>query len=101
MGHSSFAKSCSYEGGGCEYGEDPGGAWTRSVVDFYLAGVADGFVKALFTSFLFSTMRRNLRCCEPGAFVQWQAWYNLSRSHRDFPMRDQEFMRALATAYEP
>ena len=62
---------------------DAGGAWTRSIVDFYLAGVVDGFAKALFTSFLLSTMRRNLLCCRPGAFVQWNAWYNLSRSHRD------------------
>ena len=40
--------------------------------------------------------RRNLLCCEPGAFVQWMAWYNLSRSHRDHPMKDRDFMRALA-----
>ena len=39
-----------------------------------MAGAADGFVKGVFTSFLFSTMRRNLLCCEGGAFVQWMAW---------------------------
>ena len=94
LGHSSFTKSCSV-GGGCTYGADPGGAWTRSIVDFYLAGVVDGFAKALFTSFLLSTMRRNLLCCRPGAFVQWNAWYNLSRSHRDRPMLDAEFMQTL------
>ena len=60
-----------------------------------LAGLADGFVKGLFTSFLFSTMRRDLLCCEPGAFVQWLGWYNLSRSHRDVPMTDRAFLEAL------
>ena len=59
---------------------------------------AAGFVKGLFTSFLFSTMRRNLLCCEPGSFVQWMAWYNLSRSHRDLAMPDRAFMAALGEA---
>ncbi|EOD05399.1 hypothetical protein EMIHUDRAFT_448641 [Emiliania huxleyi CCMP1516] len=95
LGHSSFGRSCSSDRG-CSRGPDPGGAWTRSLVDFYLAGAADGFVKGLFTSFLFATMRRNLLCCEPGAFVQWMAWYNLSRTHRDHPMKDRAFMDALA-----
>jgi len=95
LGHSSFDRSCSSKAG-CSLGADPGGAWTRSLVDFYLAGAADGFVKGLFTSFLFSTMRRNLLCCRPGAFVQWMAWYNLSRSHRDLPMKDRDFMATLA-----
>ena len=40
LGHSSFTKSCSREARGCEYGADPAGAWTRSVVDFYVAGCA-------------------------------------------------------------
>ena len=40
------------------------------MVDFYLAGVVDAFAKALFTSFMWATMRRNLLCCRPGAFVQ-------------------------------
>lgn len=100
LGHSSFSRSCSTRTG-CSKGRDPGGAWTRSLVDFYLAGAADGFVKGLFTSFLFSTMRRNLLCCKPGAFVQWMAWYNLSRSHRDLPMRDRGFMAALSMEHAP
>ena len=94
LGHSSFARSCSTLKG-CSRGHDPGGAWTRSLVDFYLAGVADGFVKGLFTSFLYATMRRDLLCCRPGAFVQWLGWYNLSRSHRDIPMRDRDFLQVL------
>ena len=81
LGHSSFSRSCSASTG-CSKGKDPNGAWTRSLVDFYLAGVADGFVKGLFTSFLFSTMRRNLMCCQPGAFVQWMAWYHLKAHPR-------------------
>lgn len=134
VGHSSFTKSCT--AGGCDFGPDPGGVWTRSVVDFYLAGIADGFVKGLFTvrysywleagltylhnlwnllltftisytwyllhhsqSFLYGTMRRDLLCCKPGAFVQWLAWYNLTRSHRDRPMLDQDFMLALSTKH--
>ena len=59
---------------------------------------AAGFVKGLFPSFLFSTMRRNLLCCESGSFVQWMAWYNLSRSHRDLAMPDRAFMAALGEA---
>jgi len=97
LGHSSFDRSCS-SSRGCSLGPDPGGAWTRSLVDFYLAGAADGFVKGLFTSFLFSTMRRNLLCCRPGAFVQWLAWYNKS-THRDFPNTDREFMAILAMTH--
>ena len=46
IGHSSFTKSCSGTAGRCDYGKDPGGAWTRSMVDFYLAGVVDAFAKA-------------------------------------------------------
>ena len=74
IGHSSFTKSCSGTAGRCDYGKDPGGAWTRSMVDFYLAGVVDAFAKALFTSFIWATMRRNVLCCKPGGFVQWMAW---------------------------
>ena len=59
------------------------------------------FEQALFTSFIWSTMRRNLLCCRPGAFVKWMAWYNRSRSHRDLPMADFEFMRALSTTHPP
>ena len=97
LGHSSFSRSCSMKTG-CAKGRDPGGTWTRSLVDFYLAGVANGFVKGLFTSFLYSTMRRDVLCCEPGAFVQWLGWYNLSRSHRDLPMKDRGFLEALTRA---
>ena len=56
--------------------------------------------QALFTSFIWATMRRNLLCCRPGAFVQWMAWYNLTRTHRDRPMLDREFMRALEMTHE-
>ena len=100
IGHSSFTKSCSGVVGKCDYGRDPGGTWTRSMVDFYLAGVVDAFAKALFTSFIWATMRRNLLCCRQGAFVQWMAWYNLTRSHRDRPMLDHAFMHALEQTHE-
>ena len=56
--------------------------------------------QALFTSFIWATMRRNLLCCRPGAFVQWMAWYNLTRTHRDRPMLDREFMHALEMTHE-
>ncbi len=65
LGHSSFTKSCSAADARCFFGADPGGVWTRSVVDFYVAGCVDGFAKALFTSFIWTTMRRNLLCCRP------------------------------------
>jgi hypothetical protein len=101
LGHSSFSRSCR-AGAGCTHGPDPGGAWTRSLVDFYLAGCVDAFARALFTSFLWAAMRRNLLCCSPGAYVQWNAWYNLSRSSRHRAMDDRDFMSVLArTQPEP
>jgi hypothetical protein len=67
-----------------------------------LAGCVDAFARALFTSFLWAAMRRNLLCCEPGAYVQWNAWYNLSRSSRHRAMSDRGFMSVLAkTQPEP
>lgn len=98
LGHSSYARSCS-AGAGCTLGADPGGAWTRSLVDFYLAGCVDAFARALFTSFLWAAMRRNIVCCKPGAFVQWNAWYNLSRSSRHRAMRNREFMAVLSLTH--
>lgn len=95
LGHSSYSRSCR-AGAGCTHGTDPGGAWTRSLVDFYLAGCVDAFARALFTSFLWAAMRRNLLCCGPGAYVQWNAWYNLSRSSRHRAMDDRGFMDVLA-----
>ena len=100
LGHSSFTKSCSAADARCFFGADPGGVWTRSVVDFYVAGCVDGFAKALFTSFIWTTMRRNLLCCRPGAFVQWMGWYDQTYSHRDLPMLDGEFMEALSTVQQ-
>ena len=34
----------------CASGKDPQGAWTRSVVDMYLGGLASGFINVLFSS---------------------------------------------------
>jgi hypothetical protein len=45
LGHTAFATSCTSGSSGCiAPTADPGGAWTRSMLDLYLAGVTDGFV---------------------------------------------------------
>ena len=56
LGHSSFSRSCSMKTG-CAKGRDPGGTWTRSLVDFYLAGVANGFVTVSYTHLTLPTKR--------------------------------------------
>ena len=72
-GHTSFSKTCtpgaakaaqssdSHRGACARRTADPGGAWTRSMVDFYLAGLADGFATMLFSSFQASIGSRSLR----------------------------------------
>ena len=43
LGHTAFATSCAAGAPSCVPATaDPGGAWTRSMIDLYLAGAADG-----------------------------------------------------------
>ena len=64
------------------------------MVDFYLAGSVDGFAKSLFTSFIWATMRRNLLCCRPGAFVQARLPLRVWRARRAVPQRRRTLCRA-------
>ena len=65
LGHTAFATSCTSGSGSCVAPTaDPGGAWTRSMLDLYLAGVTDGFVSALFSSFVGAVTTRSLTCCK-------------------------------------
>jgi len=79
---------------------DPGGAWLRSVADLYLGGLADGFVSALFSSFVGQVIARSLRCCAPHARRHFGAMYDRGHSHRDRPMRNISFLQALTQTVE-
>ena len=109
-GHTSFSKTCtpgaakaaqssdSHRGACARRTADPGGAWTRSMVDFYLAGLADGFATMLFSSFQASIGSRSLRISKTHHFG---AMYSQQRSHRDRPMLAVPFLRAMMQSEEP
>lgn len=101
IAHTTFTGSCS-EGGGClrRVTHDPRGGWTRAMVDFYLGGLADGFVSALFSSFVGAVLRRSLTCCGPHR-MHFGAMYSQQYSHRDKPMRNVELLHALMQTVEP
>merc|ERR1719162_2325457 len=64
LGHTAFATSCTSGSGSCIAPTvDPGGAWTRSMLDLYLAGVTDGFVSALFSSLHYRYMHMCMCMC--------------------------------------
>ena len=79
----------------------PGGAatdtaaagWMRSVVDFYLAGLADDFVSAAFSSFPGAALSRSLLCCR--ARVHFGADRRDAALTRDLPIRDARILKAL------
>lgn len=53
VAHTTFTTSCSEaRGGGCLPAQtnNPRGGWTRAMIDFYVGGLSDGFVSALFSS---------------------------------------------------
>ena len=109
-GHTSFSKTCtpgaakaaqssdSHRGACARRTADPGGAWTRSMVDFYLAGLADGFATKLFSAFQVSIGSRSLRISKTHHFG---AMYSQQRSHRDRPMLAVPFLRAMMQSEEP
>ncbi len=68
------------------------------MVDFYLAGLADGFATMLFSSFQASIGSRSLRISKTHHFG---AMYSQQRSHRDRPMLAVPFLRAMMQSEEP
>ena len=66
------------------------------MVDFYLAGLADGFATMLFSSFQASIGSRSLRISKTHHFG---AMYSQQRSHRDRPMEHGDFMTSLTLTH--
>ena len=65
----------------------------RSVVDFYLAGLADDFVSAAFSSFPGTALSRSLLCCR--ARVHFGADRRDAALTRDLPICDARILKAL------
>ena len=63
------------------------------MVDYYIGGLSDAFVSSLFSSFVGAVLRRSLVCCKQR--FHFGAMYSQQRSHRDRPMRNVDFLRAL------
>ena len=100
-GHTSFAATCAHGSRtSClrRGTVDPGGSWTRSMIDFYLGGLADGFVSVLFSSFVGAMLTRSLTCCSTR--MHFGAMYTQQYSHRDRPMKNVAFLRAMMQSTE-
>ena len=63
------------------------------MIDYYVGGLTDAFVSSLFSSFVGAVLRRSMICCKER--YHWGAMYSQQRSHRDKPMRDVGFLRAM------
>ena len=68
------------------------------MIDYYVGGLTDAFVSSLFSSFVGAVLRRSLRCCKER--FHFGAMYSQQRSHRDKPMRNVDFLRALMQTSE-
>ncbi|KAL1526636.1 hypothetical protein AB1Y20_015340 [Prymnesium parvum] len=100
-GHTSFAATCAHGTRTTCLPRgtvDPGGSWTRSIIDFYLGGLVDGFVSVLFSSFVGAMLSRSLTCCS--ARMHFGAMYTQQYSHRDRPMKNVAFLRAMMQSEE-
>ena len=100
VAHTTFTGSCPPNSATClpKGTVDPNGGWTRAMIDFYTGGLADGFVSSLFSSFVGAVLRRTLICCSER--MHFGAMYSQQRSHRDKPMRDVGFLRAMMQTSE-
>ena len=54
VAHTTFTGSCPSDGSLCVSAgtHNPHGGWTRAMIDYYIGGLADGFVSVLFSSFV-------------------------------------------------
>lgn len=96
LGHTAFGSASDVHADGADATlGDPRGAWTRSMADLYLAGVCDGFVSALFSSFPGAALLRSLLCCAGGRRRHFGASSSTIGSNRDHPMTNESFLTAL------
>ena len=95
VAHTTFTASCPQNSDACitRGTVDPQGGWTRAMIDYYVGGLTDAFVSSLFSSFVGAVLRRSMICCKER--YHWGAMYSQQRSHRDKPMRDVGFLRAM------
>jgi hypothetical protein len=71
-------------------------AWARSMVDFYLGGLADGLVTVLPSGFFRrAVLRRSLLCCKRPNVVHFGALTNRRHSHRGHALLSVHALRAL------
>ena len=100
VAHTTFTGSCPPDSSLCVQAgtHNPHGGWTRAMVDYYLGGLTDGFVSSLFSSFVGAVLRRSLICCRER--MHFGAMYSQQHSHRDKPMRNVDFLRALMQKHE-
>ena len=115
LGHTQFDLACSASagapgghggggapgGGGDRAGEcnkgsaDPEGGWSRTMVDFYVGGLADAFVTTLDTTFPDgAVLLRSLSCCSASRRMHFSASSNAA-TNRDRPMENVGFLRVL------
>ena len=94
LGHTAFGTVADASGHASSPAADPRAAWTRSMVDLYLAGVCDGFVSALFSSFPAAALSRSLLCCGHKR-RHFNALSSTRGSNRDHPMVNSTFLAAL------
>jgi hypothetical protein len=97
LGHTAFDAACNR--GDCTRARganvhDPSGAWTRAMTDFFVAGLCDGFVSVLFSSFVGAALQRSLICCSSGR-RHFHADSSPLGSNRDHPQRNATFLRVL------
>ena len=96
LGHTAFAASVRQQAElrrGAP-ADDPGGAWTRSVVDLLLGSLTDGVFSVLFSSFVDeAVLRRSLTAA--ARHTHWGAMYDRGSTHRDLPMRDPSVLAML------
>ena len=95
VAHTTFTASCPQNSDACvtRGTVDPQGGWTRAMIDYYVGGLTDGFVSSLFSSFVGAVLRRSMTCCKER--YHFGAMYSQQRSHRDKPMRNINFLRAM------
>ena len=70
-----------------------GEGWTKSIIDLYLGGLADGLVTVLFSSYRRAMLRRSLLCCKET--FHFRATANRRFSSRDRSMSSAHFLQAL------
>lgn len=96
LGHTAFDAACNR--GACTARgtnvQDPSGAWTRAMTDFFVAGLCDGFVSVLFSSFVGAALQRSLICCSSGR-RHFHAHSSPLGSNRDHPQLNATFLRVL------